>query len=440
MPGSGIIALNSIVMRKGIITLLVSLTHFFSAVAQNRPVIQDRLKVFIDCQSGCDMTFIRSEINIVDFLLDRQAADVHVLITDQNTGGGGDEYQLIFFGQNQFRLLKDTLRFINDPNATDFEERDLLIKYLKLGLAPYIARTKMAGDIQIQMKTEKKDDDSAKSSSGITKDPWNYWVFRAGANGNINADAVYKDQRWGGNFSANRTTEDLKVNFSLYGSKNKSVFEYEENGVTQKIVVNNHNYQLSHYLVKSINSHWSYGYEANYYQNSFANMKGQIFVRAAVEYDIFPYKEVNNRFFTISYGFTGYNNHYYDTTIYNKTKETLFGQRADANISFNQKWGSSSIGINYRNYFHDWKLFNLGINASTNIRITGGLSFEIYLYGALTRDQINLPKGGATEQEILTRRRQIASGYSYYTSFGLSYRFGSKLNNFVNPRFEGGNN
>jgi len=427
-------------MRKFLASLLIAFLCTSSVSAQNNPVIQERLKVYIDCQSGCDMTFIRSEINLVDFLLDRQAADVHVLITDQNTGGGGDEYQLIFFGQNQFKNLTDTIRFINDANATDFEERDLVVKYLKLGLTPYIARTKMAKDIQIQMKTDKQDGDSTKSTTAATKDPWNYWVFRVGANGNINADAVYKDQRFGGNFSANRTTEELKVNFSFYASKNKSVFEYEENGITQKIVVKNHNYQLSHFLVKSINSHWSYGYEANYSQSSFSNNKGQVFLRAAVEYDIFPYKEVNNRFFTISYGITARNNRYYDTTIYDKTRETLFGHRANVNISFNQKWGSSSIGINYHNYFHDWKLFNLGVNAFTNVRITGGLSFNIYFFGALTRDQLNLPKGGATEQEILTRRRQIASGYTYYTSLGLSYRFGSKLNNFVNPRFEGGDN
>ncbi|MEK7225289.1 MAG: hypothetical protein AAB221_06370, partial [Bacteroidota bacterium] len=110
-------------MRKKIALCCIAVFFFLAAPAQNNTIIQERLKVYIDCQSGCDMTFIRSEINLVDFLLDRQAADVHVLITDQNTGGGGDEYQLIFFGQNQFRLFKDTLRFINDPNATDFEER-----------------------------------------------------------------------------------------------------------------------------------------------------------------------------------------------------------------------------------------------------------------------------------------------------------------------------
>ncbi|HWR33542.1 MAG TPA: hypothetical protein VN451_08455 [Chitinophagaceae bacterium] len=149
---------------------------------------------------------------------------------------------------------------------------------------------------------------------------------------------------------------------------------------------------------------------------------------------------MNTRYFTLSYGLTFRNNRYYDTTIYEKLKETLFGHRADANMTLNQKWGTSSIGISYHNYFHDWKLFNLGLNAFTDVRITGGLSFNIFFYGALTRDQLYLPKGGATEQEILTRRRQIASGYNIYTSFGLSYRFGSKVNNFVNPRFEGGNN
>jgi len=54
----------------------------------------------------------------------------------------------------------------------------------------------------------------------------------------------------------------------------------------------------------------------------------------------------------------------------------------------------------------------------------------------LKYDQIYLPKDEADITEVLTRRRQIASGYNFYTSFGLNYRFGSKLNNFVNPRFD----
>ncbi len=163
-----------------------------------------------------------------------------------------------------------------------------------------------------------------------------------------------------------------------------------------------------------------------------------LFLKSAVEYNIFPYKEVNSKFFTVSYGLNVRKNKYYDTTIYNKIKETLYAHGVEGNISFNQKWGSTSVGINYQNYLHDFKLFNLGVSGNINVRITGGLSFNFFAFGGLTRDQLYLPKGGATEQEILTRRRQLASGYNYYTSFGINYRFGSKLNNFVNPRFEGG--
>ncbi|HYM93236.1 MAG TPA: hypothetical protein VET23_03800, partial [Chitinophagaceae bacterium] len=92
----------------------------------------------------------------------------------------------------------------------------------------------------------------------------------------------------------------------------------------------------------------------------------------------------------------------------------------------------------YNNYFKDWGLNSLGVNLSVNIRITGGLSFYIYSSGGLVHDQVYLPKSGATEQEVLTRLREQRTSYNIQNRFGISYRFGSKLNNFVNPRFDGG--
>src|SRR4030095_3320498 len=175
-------------MRKllGILTLLL-FTLFIKAQNSKQP--SHRLKVFIDCNNTwCDQNFIKTEINIVDFLLDNQAADLHILITEQETGGGGSQFQLIFFGQNRFKQMTDTLRFNTDPIATDFEERDLLIKYLKLGLTPYIVKAGNGNDIAIEMKT--KTDEKKKDTSTTNKDPWNYWVFRAGANGYMNADEV----------------------------------------------------------------------------------------------------------------------------------------------------------------------------------------------------------------------------------------------------------
>ena len=55
-----------------------------------------------------------------------------------------------------------------------------------------------------------------------------------------------------------------------------------------------------------------------------------------------------------------------------------------------------------------------------------------------TRDQIYLPRGAASTEEILLRQRQLLTGYQYFFEFGFSYTFGSIFNNIVNPRFGGG--
>lgn len=79
----------------------------------------------------------------------------------------------------------------------------------------------------------------------------------------------------------------------------------------------------------------------------------------------------------------------------------------------------------------------MGLNANSDVRIGSGLSFFANLNANIVHNQIYLVKGNITEQELLTRQRQLGSTFNYYTSFGLAYRFGSILNNFVNPRFDG---
>ena len=51
------------------------------------------------------------------------------------------------------------------------------------------------------------------------------------------------------------------------------------------------------------------------------------------------------------------------------------------------------------------------------------------------RDQLYLPAGEATEEEILLRRRQLATGFQYFASMGLSYTIGSRFRTVVNSRF-----
>jgi len=66
--------------------------------------------------------------------------------------------------------------------------------------------------------------------------------------------------------------------------------------------------------------------------------------------------------------------------------------------------------------------------------------FTVSLYAQ--KEQVNIeelkknaPKGGASFEEILLQRRELATSYSYFASVGLSYSFGSIFSNVVNPRF-----
>jgi hypothetical protein len=107
-----------------------------------------------------------------------------------------------------------------------------------------------------------------------------------------------------------------------------------------------------------------------------------------------------------------------------------------AALSLIQKWGSVSSSLTWSNYLFDWSYYRLRLYTSASIRIIKGLSFNIYGSVASVHDQISLPRGGATLEDVLLRRKMQATDYTYNTSFGFSYTFGSIYNNVVNPRFD----
>lgn len=417
--------------------LFLAAVNGSAAQFQHSDTSRQRLKVFIDCRDArCDMMFIKTEITVIDYLVDRLAADVHILINSFNTGGGGNRYTIVFFGQNRFAHLTDTITYFEKANTTDAESRELLVQHLKPGLVPFIAKTGLLSGVVINMKPDADSLQNTGANNG-TKDPWNYWMFTLNADGNVNAESLYKNYGLSGNMTASRVTEAMKLGISFYGSTNTAKYIFETDTTREEYIARNSNYGFHQYYVKSIDDHWSAGYELIFSNNTFSNFKRQLYYRAAVEYNIFPYQEVNSRFLAISYGLITRFNRYYDTTIYNKLRETLLAHTVRISLLLNKKWGAISSGVAYQNYFRDWNLNSLTMNISVNVRITGGLSFYISSNAGLVHDQLHLAKGGASDLEVLARIRQLKSNYYFQNRAGISYRFGSKLNNFVNPRFEG---
>jgi len=90
-------------------------------------------------------------------------------------------------------------------------------------------------------------------------------------------------------------------------------------------------------------------------------------------------------------------------------------------------------------YLDDLSKNRLELFNSADVRLFKGLSLNLFVSASRVRDQLYLAKGGATEQEILVRRRQLATSFRYFGGLGLSYTFGSIFNNIVNTRFDGPN-
>ena len=105
--------------------------------------------------------------------------------------------------------------------------------------------------------------------------------------------------------------------------------------------------------------------------------------------------------------------------------------------SFTKPWGSVNIGIFFSSYFSDFKKNSLQFNGAVSWKIAKGLNFALWGNYGLIHDQITLRKGGATRDEVLKQNRELESSFQYNLGVGFSYRFGSIMNNIVNPRFKG---
>ena len=234
-----------------------------------------------------------------------------------------------------------------------------------------------------------------------------------------------------GTLSANRITEKSKfessISFDLQTSKNVYSDSVYKSTIREK-------YLYLRY-VKSINDHWSAEGSTNIQTSTYSNYDLSVRIMPGIEYDIFPYSQSTRRQLRLLYNAGLEINNYSEETMLNKFKESLLKQSLSANLSIIQKWGSVNTSLTWSNYFFDLSYNNLRLYMSANLRIIKGLSFNMSGSFALVHDQVSLPIGESTLEDILLQRKMQATDYSYYTYFGLTYTFGSIYNNVVNPRF-----
>jgi len=388
------------------------------------------LRVFVDCYE-CDTEYLRQNVQFVDYVRDRTVADLHLLVTTQGTGGGGTAWTAKFIGLGRFDKVDRTLTFTTPQTATSDERRREFTRIFKLGVASYALDSSAGSQLDVQWLKPA----SAKTALPV-KDPWNYWVFRTNLGGNRDGEESANFSSYRASFSANRTTEAWKISLSTNGNYNKSVFDLgEADGGT--IESTSESWSVDSLVVRSLGSKWSIGGRASVSHSSFSNSDRVFTVAPGLELSVFPYSESSRRSLTTLYTIGASRYDYKDITIFDKRSETVPNHSLNTQLGLRQPWGSMNAGVNLTQHLNKPARHRISTYASADVRLFKGFSFNLYGGYDRIRDQISLRKGAATPEEVLLRRRQLATGHSYNLGFGISYSFGSIFNSVVNPRFGG---
>lgn len=388
------------------------------------------LRVYLDC-NFCDSEYLKTEIKFVDYMRDRKDADVHVLVTSENTGAGGTAWTLKFIGLNSFEGHTHTVTFSTERNASDDDQRKEMARILKVGLVAYASGTPAIKSLNVTYTQP------AASAGGAVakKDPWNYWVFRLSTNGNFSGEASSKNKSFRFNSSANRTTDNWKISLSANRNENRNTYDLGDGDLFKS---RTSSWGASSTIVKSAGPRLSFGAQTNASGSTYSNQDIALSFMPGVEFDFFPYKDSTRRSLTLSYSAGVVHNNYTEETIFSKLTETLPRHSMGLSLGLRQPWGSISSSVNFSQQLNKRDRTNLGLFGSADVRLFKGFSFNVFGDYSRIRDQISLVKGSASTEDVLLRLRQIESGYSYYVGFGVSYSFGSIFNSVVNPRYGGG--
>lgn len=398
------------------------------------------IRVFLDCQGrarGCDRAFLTEEINFVNWMRDRFDADVLVLAQALTNGGGGIEYTITFIGRNRFQGMSDTLTLNTLPNDADDRMRRELARVLKLGLTRYVARSPIAARVQVAYAAPANGQRGQQPSAASLRDPWNLWTYTTNFNTFVRAEDRQQQINGSLSLSANRSTADWKLNFSLSGNINEAKFKIPATTTRPAFTVTNEQrtYNLNSLIVKSLSSHWSAGMKLGAGYSDFLNQDAVIRAQPAIEYNYFPWTEQTRRQLTLLYN-VGPN--YYDyqrETVFGETSELRYSQQVTASFVSRQQWGTLNTSLDWLNYLHDFNRHALTFTTNADLRLGRGFSLNINGSAARVRDQIYLPIAGNTEEEILLQRQALETGFRITTNIGIRYTFGSIYNTIVNQRF-----
>ena len=389
-------------------------------VDQHEPL----LPVFLDCDS-CDFDFLRREIIFVDWVRDIADAEIHVQIITQRTGSGGREFNVDLNGRGRLQGISKSLKLAIPPHATQDESREKLNNLLKIGLVSYISSPRLLNQFKLIYLAENKEANSVEF-----RDPWNSWVFEIDGDGYMAQEASQTSLGIDGMVSARRITKDWRLQIYFRSEYEQDEFKQDKDVITSST----REHRARSRIVKSLGSHWSAGFRGRAFSNTYDNMDLSWQFGPGIEYSLFDYEEEARRAITFAYSLNPTYNNYTATTIYGNLKETLINHSIEIDLRLNRPWGTARAGLEGIHYLNNFDHYRIESYGRLSLRLFKGVS--IYLAGSFNRlnDQFDLVRGDASLEQILLRRRNLATDYEFDVDVGLNFTFGSIYNNVVNTR------
>lgn len=396
----------------------------------------ETLSVFLDCR-GCDSNFIITEIQFVNFVRDQGLADLHLLILRQGSANG-DQFLVDYIDQRLKEKPAMQLVYDSYNYQTEEEVRNGLVSVIELGLISYLLNTDVISKLSVEYQVPER----TETGTFEKDDPWNNWIFEIGADGFTSGQANQSRYNIGADAEANRITNEWKLVFNLWGNFNRRIVNETEtviNGLDTTSVKTTDIFDRSNrnffgLVAKTINDHWSVGFYSRYRSDTFVNIDTQVGITPSIEYSLFPYEEFTRREVTARFGVVASYFNYAETTFLLQDEEFLFRPELNIDADFTQPWGRFRAGIEAGAFLNDITLNRFEFNSRLNLRISK--YFSVFMDGrySIIGDQVSLPAGELSAEELLAGVRQQPTSFSYRGSFGFEVQFGSIYNNIVNPR------
>ncbi|MEL6945494.1 MAG: hypothetical protein AAFO82_22805, partial [Bacteroidota bacterium] len=375
----------------------------------------------------CNESQLKQELDSLKFAPDAYRSNLQLLLHRQGLATGAKQYNLEIIGREQWEDEKVSFQFNSKPAMTNFEETELIIEKLKIGLAPFLAKTPLVDGMNLKVEKPKQEE----GQQVVPYESfWKNWIYELRSSMNWSSEAIRSNFRFRTNMDIDNVTPEWRVRIRPnYSFQRQSVETSEGRAVSER-----ESKYFSGSVVRSISDHWSVGFFNSYFSSDYNNIDLDIWVAPALEYNIFSYDDVPMKEFTVAYRIGYLSRSYLEETIYDLMEEQRYRHMLNVDLRMRRPWGNVFAGISSSNYLHDWTKNRVALNGRFSVRVYKGLSINFGGNYEIINDQISLPKGEVSLEDLLLAQRQAATDFEAGMNFGVNYTFGALYNNIVNTR------